>query len=143
MPRCEKITKNILTFYQLVKAILTRWFCSLKLLIPLYFIETNKNKISTTEIYLYDIFRNDLKLSDAKAKMFAEVVNETVSNEVAHQQTEFKSGIKEDFYKVDLKIETVRNELKDVKVDLIKWFVGLFITLVIMILGLYATILLK
>lgn len=36
-----------------------------------------------------------------------------------------------------------REDLADTKTDLLKWFIGLFITLFIMILGLYATILLK
>jgi hypothetical protein len=42
-----------------------------------------------------------------------------------------------------MKIEGVRGELIDTKSELLKWFVGLFITLVLMILGLYAIILLK
>jgi hypothetical protein len=99
--------------------------------------------MSATEIKLYDIFRKDLKLDDNKAKIFAEVVQETIENEVKHQQTEYKSQLKEDFFKIEMKIEGVRGELKDTKSELLKWFVGLFITLVLMILGLYATILLK
>jgi hypothetical protein len=99
--------------------------------------------MDTTEIKLYDIFRNDFKLDDNKAKIFAEVVQETIENEVKHQQTEYKSQLKEDFFKIEMKIEGVRGELKDTKSELLKWFVGLFITLVLMILGLYATILLK
>ena len=93
--------------------------------------------MNTATIKLYDIFRNDLKLSDAKAKVFAEVVQETINKEVASQQTEFKSNLKEDFYKVDLRIEGVRSEIKETKVDLIKWFVGLFFALALMIIGLY------
>lgn len=93
--------------------------------------------MSTTEIKLYDIFRNDLKLSDEKARIFAEVVQETVINEVKQQHTEYKSVMKEDFYKVDLKMEQMNSKIETTKVDLIKWFVGLFFALALMIIGLY------
>jgi hypothetical protein len=90
--------------------------------------------MGSTEIKLYDIFRNDLKLSDAKAKVFAEVVQETVINEVKHQQTEYKSQNREDLLKLEMQL---RNEIKDSKTDMIKWFVGLFFALALMIIGLY------
>jgi hypothetical protein len=96
--------------------------------------------MSTTEIKLYDIFRKDLKLDDNRARIFAEVVQETIQNEVNHQNTEFKSQIKEDFLKLEMQL---KGEIKDSKTDMIKWFFAFFITLVLMILGLYATILLK
>lgn len=90
--------------------------------------------MSTTEIKLYDIFRKDLKLSDEKAKIFAEIVQETVINEVRHQQTEFKSQNKEDFLKLEMQLTA---KIEQSKYDLIKWFVGVFITLAMMIIGLY------
>lgn len=40
-------------------------------------------------------------------------------------------------------INDVRIEIKEVKTDRIKWFFAFFITLVVMVLGLYDTILLK
>jgi predicted Zn-dependent protease len=98
--------------------------------------------MSTTEIKLYDIFRNDLKLSDAKAKLFAEVVQETIQNEVKHEQTEFKSILKEDFYKIDIKIEQmnakiegVRGEIKDSKADMIKRMFAFWVTIILMLLA--------
>ena len=98
-------------------------------------------KMSTTEIKLYDIFRKDLKLSDEKAKIFAEIVQETVMNEVKHQQTEYKSQNKEDLLKLEMqltsKIEQLNIKIETTKVDLIKWFVGLFFALALMIIGLY------
>jgi Protein of unknown function (DUF1640) len=72
-----------------------------------------------------------------KAKVFAEVVQETVINEVNHKQTEFKSVIKEDFYKIEIKMEQLNSKIESTKVDLIKWFVGLFFALALMIIGLY------
>lgn len=98
------------------------------------------NLMSATDIKLYDIFRNDLKLSDARAKIFAEVVQETINNEVNHQQTDFKSQIKEDFLKLEMQLTS---KIEQTKSDMIKWFFTFFITLVVMILGVYATILLK
>ncbi|TRX36950.1 hypothetical protein FNW52_06845 [Flavobacterium sp. ZT3R18] len=96
--------------------------------------------MSTTEIKLYDIFRKDLKLDDDRARIFAEVVQETIQNEVRLQSTDYKSQIKEDLLKLEMQL---KGEIKDSKTDMIKWFFAFFITLVLMILGLYATILLK
>ena len=97
--------------------------------------------MSTTEIKLYDIFRKDLKMSDEKAKIFAEIVQETVVNEVKHQQTEFKSQNKEDLLKLEMQLtarmEQLNSKIETTKVDLIKWYVGLFLALAMMIIGLY------
>jgi hypothetical protein len=56
---------------------------------------------------------------------------------------EFKSQMKEGFFKIDFKMEGLIREIKDYKKDMIKWLSAFFITLALMILGLYATILLK
>lgn len=97
--------------------------------------------MSTTEIKLYDIFRKDLNMSDEKAKIFAEIVQETVVNEVRNQQTEFKSQNKEDLLKLEMqltaRLEQLNTKIETTKVDLIKWFVGLFLALAMMIIGLY------
>ena len=100
-----------------------------------------KITMSATEMKLYDIFRKDLKMSDEKAKIFAEIVQETVVNEVKNQHTEFKSQNKEDLLKLEMqlttKIEQTNSKIETTKVDLIKWFVGLFFALALMIIGLY------
>jgi hypothetical protein len=96
--------------------------------------------MNATDIKLYDIFRNDLNLSDSKAKIFAEVVHETVINQVEHNHTIYKSQNKEDLLKLEMQLNT---KIEQSKSDLIKWFFAFFVTLVLMILGLYATILLK
>lgn len=59
------------------------------------------------------------------------------------KNSEFKSALKEDFHEIDLRFEVIRGEIKETKSDMIKWFFAFFITLAIMILGLYTTILLK
>ena len=90
--------------------------------------------MSTTEIKLYDIFRKDLKLSDEKTKIFAEIVQETVMNEVKHQQIEYKSQNKEDLLKLEMQLTS---RIEQSKYDLVKWFVGLFFAIALMIIGLY------
>jgi hypothetical protein len=96
--------------------------------------------VNTIGVKLYDIFRNDLKLTEDRAEIFAGVVKETTVNEVNQKQTEFKSQIKEDLLKLELQLNT---KIEQSKSDMIKWFFAFFITLVLMILRLYATILLK
>ena len=92
--------------------------------------------MSATEIKLYDFFRNDLKLDDNRAKVFTEVLNESIENQSNRTATEYKSIFKEDILKLEIK-------LAETKSDLIKWFFAFFVTIMLMILGLYATILLK
>ena len=96
--------------------------------------------MNATDIKLQDIFRNDLNLSDAKAKIFAKVVNETILNEVDHKQTIYKSQNKEDLLKLEMQLNS---KIEQSKSDLIKWFFAFFNTLELMILGLYAKNLLK
>ena len=92
--------------------------------------------MSTTEIKLYDFFRKDLKLDDSRAKVFAEVLYESIENQTNKTATIYRSIFKEDMLKLNIKIA-------DTKSEMIKWFFAFFVTLMLMILGLYATILLK
>jgi hypothetical protein len=92
--------------------------------------------MSATEIKLYDFFRKDLKLDDSRAKVFTEVLYESIETQTNKTATEYKSLFKEDLLKLDIKIA-------ESKSDMIKWFGAFFATIMLMILGLYATILLK
>ena len=90
---------------------------------------------------LYEIFRQDFNLSDAKAKEFTQVV-EAVAKEKANGVFEaYKSSIREDFLKLEMKIEQNKSDLElkleQTKTDLLKWFIGGFIAIVLMIIGLY------
>ena len=67
-----------------------------------------------------------------KAREFAQVINEVASENTS--LTEFKSQIKEDLLRLELKLVS---EIKDNKTDLLKWFIGLFIALALMVIGLY------
>lgn len=87
--------------------------------------------MNTANLKLYDLFRNDLNLNEAKALEFIEAIDNTISQEIQQDKNEIAT---KDF---------VKKEITEAKNDMIKWFVGLFITLMIMVLGLYATILLK
>ena len=107
--------------------------------------------MSSTEIKLYDFFRKDLKLDDNRAKLFTEILYESIENNAAKISTRYKSELQSDLQKMEMQLRTdmqqmeikLRTEIKDTKTDMIKWFFAFFVTLVIMILGLYATILLK
>ena len=92
--------------------------------------------MSTTEIKLYDFLRKDLNLDDVRAKVFTEVLYKSIENQTNKTATEYKSIFKEDMLKLEIK-------LAETKSDLIKWFFAFFVTLMLMVLGLYATILLK
>jgi hypothetical protein len=54
--------------------------------------------------------------------------------------TKYKSELQSDLQKMEMQLRT---EIKGTKTDMIKCFFAFFVTLVLMILGLYATILLK
>jgi hypothetical protein len=99
--------------------------------------------MDTVNINLYSILKNDFKLSESKALEFVKAIKEEVQSDIKIENNEYKSILKDDFHKIDLRFEVVRGEIKDVKSDMIKWFFAFFITLVLMILGLYATILFK
>ncbi len=96
--------------------------------------------MSTTEIKLYDFFRKELKLDDNRAKIFTEILYESIESNTVRFNTQYKSELQSDLQKMEMQLRT---EIKDTKTDMIKWFFAFFVTLVIMILGLYATILLK
>lgn len=66
-----------------------------------------------------------------------------MENEVRHQKSEIKSQAKDVSFRIDFVLESLRSEIKDSKREMIKWFSTFSIILVLMILGLYATILLK
>lgn len=70
-----------------------------------------------------------------------EAIREEVQNDIKYENSDFRSSVRADFLKLELKlsneIKEVRMEIKDTKSDILKWFVGLFITLALMIIGLY------
>ena len=103
--------------------------------------------MSPTEIKLYDFFRKELKLDDNRAKIFTEILYESIENNTTRINTQYKSELHSDLEKMEMQLRTdmqkMEIQIKETKTDMIKWFFAFFVTLVIMILGLYATILLK
>lgn len=92
--------------------------------------------MSSVNINLYQLLKSEFKLSDAKAHEFSSAIKEEIKNDIKYENIDFKSSVREDFLKLELKMEQNKS-------DILKWFVGGFVTLVLMILGLFATILLK
>lgn len=92
--------------------------------------------MSTIELTLYNFVKKEFNLSEEKALKFIEVLEEMHEAKSKQISEEYQSIFKNDFYKLDVKIEQSKS-------DMIKWFFAFFITLVLMILGLFATILLK
>lgn len=88
--------------------------------------------MSTLEINLYNKLK--AKLGETEAKELLEFID---------FRSEEKRTNADKFLATKQDINDVRIEIKEVKTDMIKWFFAFFITLVVMILGLYATILLK
>ncbi len=70
--------------------------------------------MSTVNITLYEILKNDLKLSDAKAKEFVNAIDSSSSFEKDRYSS------KEDILKLELKLEQS-------KAEIIKWVVGVII----------------
>ena len=103
--------------------------------------------MSATEIKLYDFFRKELKLDENRAKIFTEILYESIENNTTRINTQYKSELQSDLQKMEMQLRTdmqkMEIQIKETKTDMIKWFFAFFVTLVIMILGLYATILLK
>ena len=81
--------------------------------------------MNTANIKLYNLFRNDLKLDETKAREFIEALENTITQEIKQDKAEIAT---KDFLK---------KEITEAKNDMIKWFVGLFFALAMMIIGLY------
>jgi ATP-dependent Zn protease len=103
--------------------------------------------METINIKLYEIFKQDFHLSDVKAREFTQVVEAVAKEKAEETFINFKSSFREDLLKLEMEMKQNKNELElkieQNKTDLLKWFIGGFITIVIMILGLFATIILK
>lgn len=82
--------------------------------------------IAISEIQLFDALKG--KLGDKEAEELVSFVKVKVENEINEQSSRFST--REDI----LNLET---KLAETKVDIIKWVVGIFFALAMMILGLY------
>ena len=83
-----------------------------------------------SSIDLFNILRQ--KIGEVEAKSLADFVQSEVAQRFDNKSSSLVT--KEDLIK---EIAGVRKEISDSRVDAIKWMVGLFITLALMIVGLY------
>ena len=106
--------------------------------------------MSTVELALYNLLKTDFHLSEEKALEFIKAIEKSQEKKIDSSMKEFKSLIKDDFHhldlnfhQLDLKMEQLNTKIESTNGNTLKWFMGGFITIVLMILGLFATILLK
>lgn len=111
--------------------------------------------MNALNIKLYTLIKNNLHIPDDSAGEFVQVLDDMIHANIKDSKVEFKSIVKEDFSKldteirsldaeirkldakIDLKVSDLRCEIKESKVDTIKWMIGVFLALALMILGLY------
>jgi hypothetical protein len=101
--------------------------------------------MNALNLKLYAILKNDGHLSEVKAQEFIQTLDELIQQDIKSATNEYHSVIKEDMLRLEMtlgkemkEIEMgLLNEIKDAKVDTFRWMVGIFITLALMILGLY------
>lgn len=60
--------------------------------------------MSSINIKLYEILKNDLKLTDSKAKEFSEAIKK-IKQDIKYENSDFKSGVRDDFLKLKIKLE--------------------------------------
>ncbi len=88
--------------------------------------------MNTLNIKLYDTLRRELNLSEEKSRAITQAIEETVLEELgsSNKETATQDFVKKEIKELELKIEQVKSEL-------LKWFIGLFFGLALMIIGLY------
>jgi peptidoglycan hydrolase CwlO-like protein len=122
--------------------------------------------MNANNIKLYKLLKNDLQMAENKAGEFVDVLDAIIQSDIKDSAMEYKSFVKEDLAeidkridkldakidKVDAKVDKVdakidlriselrgdlRGEIKETKIDTIKWMVGIFLALALMVIGLY------
>lgn len=95
--------------------------------------------MNTINIRLYDTLRKELNLSEEKSRAVTQAIEQAVLDEIKSDGKEAatKSDIEQLRTSTKLDIEQVRREISEAKSDMLKWFIGLFIALALMIIGLY------
>jgi hypothetical protein len=92
---------------------------------------------------LYEMLAQKIGRSDAES--LTQYVNIKIKDEL-NAKTDIlatRALVKDESFALREDIHALRNEMKDNTISMQKWMLGTFITLVVMILGLYAAIFLK
>ena len=67
--------------------------------------------MSAINLKLYDFVKQELKLSDDKAKDFIAILKETIQEDIKASTSEYKSLWKNDFHSLDKRIIESKNEM--------------------------------
>ena len=67
--------------------------------------------MSAINLKLYDFAKQELKLSDAKAKEFIAILEETIQEDIRSNASDYKSLWKDDFHTLDKRIIESKNEM--------------------------------
>lgn len=115
--------------------------------------------MNANNIKLYKLLKNDLQMTENKAGEFVDVLDAIIQSDIKDSAMEYKSFVKEDLAEIDKRIDKLdakidkvdakidlrfselrgdlRGEIKETKIDTIKWMVGIFLALALMVIGLY------
>jgi paraquat-inducible protein B len=93
-----------------------------------------------------DLAKLDKRITEEMAQLrgeFKEEIAQLRSVDLANLDKRITEEMAKVNQRITDEVAKLDNKISDVKVDLIKWQVGMFVTTVILILGLYATIIFK
>ena len=88
---------------------------------------------ATQSFKIYELLNAQFQQPE-KAKELTEAIEAVIDEKVQAGTRQFESSFKKD---LEILRSDIRTEMREQKVDLIKWFVSLFIALALMIIGLY------
>lgn len=88
---------------------------------------------ATQSFKIYELLNAQFQQPE-KAKQLTEAIEAVIDEKIQSGQQQFESSFRKD---LELLRSDLRTEMREQKVDMIKWFVGMFVTLALMIIGLY------
>lgn len=90
--------------------------------------------MSALELQVYELLK--AKFGEKEAEKFIEYIDFKTEKTAKEKADSLERIVNKDIESISRLVAT-KEELKEVKVDLVKWMVSLFITLALMIIGLY------
>jgi ATP phosphoribosyltransferase regulatory subunit HisZ len=94
--------------------------------------------MNTINLTLYNTLCKALSLSEEDSQKVAKAFQEAIAEKVAEKEATVKELINR-----ETKDLATKTDLAETKSELLKWFTGGFITIVLVLLGLFATIILR